>query len=798
MENQASHLNSASTPEDNSEDLKKIVLQYLKYWPWFIVCLIISISIAFIYLRYSTTIYQTNAQVKILKDQSGLDLSGLSGGSPLIDMSKVNLENERSVLKSRRISTKVVETLDLTSSYFKSGNFKSSEIWEDERPFKVSWIENDSVYDTGTPFYTVEFESLNNFEIKNSETNFSEKFTVGEPMNVEGYPLILNFNPDYNGDITQLQGSTFNFSFRSLSQAVSSLTNKVSVEPLGDRSEILDISIKGQNKSKNEAILNALIDQFNADGIDDNRLVAKRTEEFVIERLEFLVSELDTVEGGLASYKSNNDIIEIENNATALFGKSTEAELRVFELSNQLSLTKDFKEELLKQDEYELLPARIGIDNDNINSFTQTYNEKILERERLLISSTLENPAVKEAEKLIGQLRKNILNTINNYISSLEYSLKEVRRREREFDSTIGKLPEQEKEIRNIKRQQAVKEKLYLFLLQKREEAALSYAITAPIIKVVDYAYTQPTPVSPKSQIILLSSLVIGLVVPFGVLYIVFLFDTKIKTKDQIRAFLPNMPIVAEVPQHQEKENKVILPNDRSSVAESFRIMRTNLNFMSLKKEQGSTTDSEVVFVTSTTKGEGKTFVAVNLASSLVAAKKKVLLIGCDLRNPQIHNYLNLRKERAGVSNYLYDDSISFDELIIKNSIENLDLDVVLSGDIPPNPAEMLMSSKFKQLLEEAKHRYDYVIIDTAPTILVTDTILISKYADITLYITRAGYTDTRLLPHIRDIQEQKKLVNMGIVINGLDENGINAYNYGYGYGYGENQKQKKTWKFWQ
>ncbi|MFD0931929.1 GumC family protein [Psychroflexus salinarum] len=797
MENSNTHINNSSTPEDSSEDLKKIVLQYLKYWPWFIICLVISVSIAFIYLRYSTNIYQTNAQVKVLKDQSGLDLSGLQGSSPLIDMSKVNLENERAILKSRRIASKVVDNLELTSSYYKSGSFKSSEIWKNERPFKVEWIDNDSVYDVSTPLYTVVFESLNKFEIRNPKTDFSDTYTVGEPMNVEGYPLVLNFNPDYNGDITKLEAINFNFSFRSTSQAVSSLTNQISVEPLGDRSEILNISIKGQNKEKNEDILNALIDQFNSDGIEDNRLVAKRTEEFVIERLEYLVSELDTVESGLASYKSENDLVEIENNATALFGKSTEAELRVFELSNQLSLTRNFKEELTEQDKYELLPARIGITNDNINSFTETYNQKILERERLLISSTLANPSVRELDKLILQLRKNILNTINNYIKSLEISLREVQRREREFDSNISRLPEQEKEIRNIKRQQAVKEKLYLFLLQKREEAALSYAITAPIIKVVDYAHTQPSPVSPKSQIILLSSLVIGLVVPFGVLYIIFLFDTKIKTKDQVKTFLPNMPIVAEVPQHKEEENKVILPNDRSSIAESFRIMRTNLNFLSVKNRKDTTSSSEVVFVTSTTKGEGKTFVAINLASSLVSAKKKTLLVGCDLRNPQIHNYLNLKKEQIGVTNFLYDNSISIDDIIIKNSVESLDLDVVLSGDIPPNPAEMLMSSRFAKLIEEAKQRYDYIIIDTAPTILVTDTILISDYADITLYITRSGYTDTRLFPHIRDIYDQKKLVNMGVVINGLDETGINAYNYGYGYGYGENQQKKKSWKFW-
>lgn len=796
MENSNTPLDTVSTQEDSSEDLKKTVLQYLRYWPWFIICVAISVSLAFIYLRYSTNIYQTNAQVKILKDEGGLDLSGLQGGSPLIDMSKVNLENEREILKSRRIAKKVVENLSLESSYYKSGSIKSSEIWKDERPFTISWVENDTLQDASTPFYTVEFSSLNQFKVINPETNFSEQFTVGENMIVEGFPLVLNFNPDYNGDITELNGITFNFKFRSISQAISYLTTQVSVEPLGERSEILDLAIKGQNSSKNEDILNALIDQFNNDGIDDNRLVSKRTEEFVIERLEYLVSELDTVESGLAEFKSENDLVEIENNAETLFGRSSQAELRKFEISNQLSLTESFKEELLNQDDYELLPARIGISNDNINSFTEAYNDRVLERERLLISSTPENPAVKEMSKLISQLRKNILNTIDGYIKSLTISLKELKKREQQFDFTIAQLPGQEKEIRNIKRQQAVKEKLYLFLLQKREEAALSYAITAPILKVVDYAYTQPTPISPKSRIVLLGSLIVGLVIPFGVLYLMFLFDTKIKTKDQIKAFLPNIPIVAEVPQHQNKGNQVILPNDRSSLAESFRIMRTNLNFMNLKKET-TTHPSEVVFVTSTTKGEGKTFVAVNLASSLVAAKKKVLLLGCDLRNPQIHNYLGLKKDHVGVSNYLYDDSVSFEQLIIKESVEGLDLDVILSGDIPPNPAEMLMSSKFSTLLDEAKALYDYVIIDTAPTILVTDTILISKYADITLYLTRSGYTDTRLLPHIRDIYKQKKLINVGIVINGLDENGINAYNYGYGYGYGENQQKKKSWKFW-
>lgn len=794
--------NPNSTPintnhDNDGEDLKKIIFQYLKYWHWFLISIIITIITAFIYLRYKNNVYQTNAQIKVLKEQSGLDLSALQGSSPLIDMSKVNMENEREILKSRRLAKKVTENLELSKRYFIVGNIKSTELWAGERPFTISWIDEDFVPEFDSiASYTIEFESLNEFEIRNNETDVSEKYTVGESMLLDGNAMSLNLNPLFEGDITQLDGKEFTFTYVSTDKAVTSLTNQLTIEQLGERSEILDVSIQGENKHKNEAVLNSLIKQFNSDGIEDNRLISKRTEEFVIKRLGYLVEELDTVESGLARFKSRNDLVEIENKAEVLFTKSTQAELRVYEISNQLSLTKNFKKELLEQSEYDLLPARIGIDNNNINSYTETYNDKILERERLLVSSTDENPALIELNKIIKQLRNNILNTINSYIKSLEISLSEVKRRELGFDENIGQLPQQERQIRIIRRQQEVKERLYLFLLQKREEAALSYAITSPIIKIVDFPYTQPQPVSPKSIIILLASLIIGLVVPFGILYIIFLFDTKIKGKDQIKSILPNIPIIAEIPLQKDNENKIILPNDKSSLAESFRIMRTNLNFMKLKDKDGLSNSSEVVFVTSTVKGEGKTFIATSIASALVAAGNKVLLMGCDLRNPQIHNYFNLKKNLPGVSNYLYDDSISFEDIIIHNPMKNLELDVVLSGVIPPNPSEILMNAKFEDLIANSKKNYDYVIIDTAPTILVTDTILISKYADITLYIARAGYTDTSLLPHIKDIQEQKKLINMGLVINGLDESGVNAYNYGYGYGYGESKKKKKFWKF--
>lgn len=790
-----------SSPEDNSEDLKKIIFQYIKYWPWFIVSIFITTSVAYLYLRYSDDIYETHTEVKVLKEHSGLDLKGLQGSAPLIDMRTVNLDNEMSVLKSRRIAEKIVEKLNLTAVYYRAGSIKSIEIWKEERPFVVHWSEKDSV--KATALYTINFKSLEQFEITNSNTDETRTFDVGEPITVDRNSFTIDLNPDYQGSFSDLTKVSYSFRFSSKFQAITSLTSQIQMEPIG-KSDVLNISINGPNRFKNEDILDTLVNQYNTDGVEDNRLIAKRTEEFVIERLKFLVRELDTVEGGIVDYKSKYNIFEINNSASQLLSKNSNTEQEIFEISSQLALTKSFKEELLNQEQYKLLPARIGITSDNINKFTDAYNEEILERERLLVSSTNENPKVKEINNLLNQLKNNILNTIDSYIKSLNIKLDELKQREKRFDFDISELPEQEKEIRSIERQQEVKQKLYLFLLQKREEAALSYAITAPVIKIVDFAYTKPAPVNPRSNIVYLSSTFIGLVLPFGLLYLFFLFDTKIKTKEQIRDFLPDMPIVAELP-FQKKSNLVVLPNDNSSIAEAFRIMRTNLSFLISNKKNKTSPNSQVVFVTSTTKGEGKTFVAVNLASTLVAAKKKVVLIGCDLRNPQIHNYLNIGKDHIGVTNFLHDDSIDLQSIILKKSIKDLDLDFILSGTIPPNPAELLLSSRFTQLIEEAKEKYDYVLVDTAPTILVTDTILISKNADVTLYITRSGVTDTRLIPHIREIKEEGKLVNMGIVINGLKGSGLNACNYGYGYGYGYGysygyggeRRKNKIWQFW-
>ncbi|MGM0635373.1 MAG: GumC family protein [Bacteroidota bacterium] len=788
--------------KSDAEDIKRLLMRYLKYWPWFVLSVVVFVGLAFAYLRYTEKVYQTTAKIQILKDDTGLDLSGLRGGNPLIDMSKVNLENESEILKSRRITQKVVANLDLQTKVYKSGQFKSSEIWGEQIPFTVKW-DDEEFKNTNSNLIEVDVLDATEFEITEEKTGFSGTFNFGETVTIEDPEKNQQFKfqiqlKNTSEEFSDVVNSEYSIQYIGFENAVSKLSEQVNVENLGDRSEILQVSLSGQNKQKNEDVVNTLIHQFNEDGKEDNRQIANRTEEFVIERLKFLDQELDTVETDLVDFKTKNELVTIESNAQVLFTKNTEAEMRYFELAQQLSLLEDFKQELEKTDEFQLLPANIGIEDDAVNKFTEEYNNKVLERQDLLVSSTDEDPQIVAINKRLDRIRENIYKTVEVYERGLKISMRQVAEKENKTRSGISSLPSKEKQIRNITRQRLVKEELFVFLLQKREEAALTSAVVSDIAKVVDFAYTAPNAISPKPKIILLASVLLGLLIPFGILYVVFLLDTKINNKDEINSGLGGMmPIVGEIPMVGKRENTIVAKNDNSALAESFRILRTNLNFMGLSKSKKST-EGKVILVTSTTKGEGKTFTAVNLAATIASTKNKVLLVGADLRNPQVHNYLGFKKTIKGLSQFLVDDTTSLTDIKLDKVQDKFDFDVVLSGDIPPNPSELLLNGRFEEFVEQAKSQYDYVIIDSAPTILVTDSVIISDSVDATLYMIRAGVTDTQLLEHIRDTYKKSKLKNIGIVFNGLSSDGAYAYNYGYGYGYQVKTKGKRNrLKFW-
>ncbi len=786
--------NQRQYTEEENEDLKFLIFKYLKNWPYFLISVIIFILIAVFYLKYSTPIYQTSTSVKVLKDdEGGVDLSGLSASTTLFNYSKVNLENEIQIFKSRRMLGRVIDSLQLTTTVYKVGSLRDELLFGEEIPFKIEYIENDvEERSTATFNFSLRFKANNSFEIHNDERNISVLASLNDTIREFDEDFIIKptvFNHKINNSD---EYKIYKIDRNSL---LSRLSNEISIEAVGDKSDVLRASVKGANKTRNETILNTLVKVFNQDGVEDKRLISKRTKEFVEERLKILVQDLDTVESGLVEFKKDRGVVNVEASVEELFTKEATSESEKFNIETQLAISKDFRNLLVNQSGYTLLPANLGIESESVNRLTNTYNELISNRNRLLSSSTEENPMVLKLNEELDRIQDNILVSLKTYLQALTTSYQRLRSREGRYTGEINNLPQVEKELKGILRQQGIKERLYVFLLQKREEAALSYAITSPTIKIVDFAYTGSTPISPKRNMILLGAFLIGLGLPFGFLYLKFLLDTKVNNRAEIEKELTGLSVFGEVPQLSNSQPKMLKRNDQSALAEAFRIFRTNLlhQLKFSKNQDPATVNSKVIYVTSSIKGEGKTFTANNLARVIASSNKKVLLIGADLRNPQIHMYYDFDRNLPGVSDYLFNENLDIRSIIQKDKSDFKNLDILSSGSVPPNPAELLVEDRFEELIDVAKSIYDYVIVDTAPTIYVTDTFLISKYADVTVYVIKQGLTEKKLLHHVKEVNNKKKLNHIALVLNGV----VSDTNFGYGYGYVYNEKKKPFYKFW-
>ena len=375
------------------------------------------------------------------------------------------------------------------------------------------------------------------------------------------------------------------------------------------------------------------------------------------------------------------------------------------------------------------------------------------------------------------------MQSILAYIEQLEETRQQLIFQNKKYSSEVSSLPKKEKELRSIERGQEIQESLYLFLLKTREEAEVNYAITEASTKVVEYAISSKNPISPKKSVTVFGGILIGLIIPFSFLYLIFLFDTKVHLKKDVESIFPNHPLLSEIPNIKETDKTIFdNPNNRSIIAEASRILASNTNYLLGIKDKNNC--GKLILTTSTIKGEGKTFVALNLSLALASLNKKVLLIGADLRNPQIHNYINVNKSSEGLTNYLFDNTFNW-KSAVKNHFKELPShDVLIGGAIAPNPVQLLTNGNLETLLNEAKQIYDFIILDCAPTLLVTDTLLISQLVDATVYLTRANFTEKELLEYPKKLIEEQKLKNVGFVLNGLGSGKAYGYSYGYSYGY--------------
>ncbi|MFK7833720.1 MAG: GumC family protein [Winogradskyella sp.] len=778
MDNPFNTLNTFDS-EDNL-DLKQEFKRYLRYWPWFAITLVVVLAVSYIYLRYAPRIYQTTATMKILDESDGLELPT---NAFVFKRSNINLENEIEILTSYLILEKVAKELKLNTRFFEDGTIQTAQIAD--LPFYFEQIiATDSI--TRNMSYAVEVTDKT-FEVKNLTSEKTFTFSNHNSFDTS-HKLPFQLRLDNKEELTNLVGKRFVIKFGLLKSAALGLKSRIGVEAIGEQSDLLKMSIKGESKENSEAILNTLMGVFNQDGINDRQSVSQRTIDFIDARFEFLAYELDSIEVSYRDFKQKNNVVDIETDAEIGLQERSRSDEEVFQIEKQLAIEGMLSKELKSNSESKLLPNNIGLQSGNISALIDEYNRIILERDKLITSAGENNPAVQIVQSQIEDLKSNISGSLKSYHQQLIVSQNQLQKRKRKFVGQVSQIPQKEKLLKAIERQQLIKQSLYLLLLTKREEAAINLAITEPSIKIVDYALSGSGPISPKPNIVYAGAILGGLLIPFGVLYLIFMLDTKLHSKEDITRVNSKIPVIGEIPDVKKQKDIIFKdPNDRTALAESFRILSSNVDYILPPNDDNK---GKVIYCTSTIKGEGKTYISINLSLALSSINKKVLLIGADLRNPQIHTHIQQEKHKPGLSNYLHDINYDWKDALISGFEKHPNHHIILSGSIPPNPAHLLTNGRFKKLIEEAKEHYDYIVVDTAPTILVTDTMLISQLADATIYLARADYTEKNLLKFSKDLSETGKLKNVAYVLNsvGASKSYGYSYNYGYNYGYGSSE----------
>ena len=773
---------------DNSQELqekdiniRELIKPYLDRWLWFVVGAFLALLGGYLFIKLSTPIYRTETTIlvkdaknnKLPEGASGLfDLSGIGG------MNVNSIENEIEILKSKKLIEQVVKDLGLTAEVYQEAAFTKKELYKDTSPVIINVLgEKKDASDEQKKLDIL-------LEIKGNELILSSdkmpdviRTTYNKTISLPNANIIIQKNPAYKGEkIEELLLKVYN-----TERIVNYYREILSIAPKEKDATVIGITLDLPIKAKTQDFLNKLVVVYNQDAINDKNSESKKTKDFIDERIAIIAKELGDVENEKQSFKTENQITDIATETKINLETNAQARARQLEVDSQLELTNALMDYLSKQGDYQILPNNIGLSDASAGNVINSYNQLIIERNRLLENSTAQNPVVIDITKKINSMRFSVMETLSKNRTGLQLERNKYLEEQGKLMSRISKVPTQEKLFRSIERQQQIKENLYLLLLQKREETQLSLAVTAPKAKIVDYAHSTEKPVAPKKLIIMLAALLVGIVLPFGVIYIKELLDNKIKTKHDIER-LSETVVLAELPKIRKGESDIVGRNDLSPMAEAFRILITNMNFMIPKKEKG-----KVVFVTSTIKGEGKTFVSVNLALTLANPNRKVIIIGSDIRNPQLQRYDKNSRIYMGLTEFLYDENVTLDKIIHQSNM-NPHLDVIYSGAIPPNPTELLTNGRYQVLLETLKPLYDYIIVDTAPLMLVTDTFLFADLADTTLYVTRSNYTEEKLIDFANKNIKANKIKNVGFVLNDVSKSNL-GYGNKYGYGYGAKEK---------
>ena len=767
---------------DQSVDLRDVIEKYLIHYKWFIFSVLLFVLITFIKVRYEAPQFRAVGSILIKEKEAGNSFSEMSTYEDmgLVGLGGGNLENEMQVLQSKNLIMKLVKELKLNFQYFDLDGAYPIEIYPNT-PFLID-VTADST-DNITTSFEITVNSRSSFELKDYKEDllnqkFNEEFRIdcGNAENSNFKNISVKIIEE---NIDDWIGKSILVKIVPVSRKASQIASKLEIEPINERvSNVVTLSITEANLNKGIAIINNLIEQYNADGVNEKLEQTQSTIDFLDLRIGLISSELNVIESTAEKFKTDKGVVNVNSGADLYLASSTSNEREIVQANTEMKLVDYLINELNQISTTSLLPSNIGLSDPLINAKVSEYNDLILQRNRILRSSSTLNPIVVNIDSELEVLKISLVENLKSIYSSLEIRIQGLNRQRGQINTRIASAPKNEKTYKDIIREQETKNELYLFLLQKREEAIVAGAANVPKAKIINEASSNGKQVSPNILLNYIGAIFLGLVIPFLVIFIKDLLDTKIHDQGDLKKL--GIPYLGDFPKSIETNSYFISEGDNSNIAEAFRFIRTNINFMLDTTHRGN-----VVFVTSTMANEGKTFTSMKLASSLALSGKRVLLIAMDLRKPKIYKYLGLN-ETLGVSNFLSDNRLEMRDVIMNyEPIPNLD--ICGSGDIPPNPVELLMNDRIKEVFEFAKENYDYVIVDTAPVGMVTDTLQISNYADLTIYIIKSKYLDKRMLHIPKKMHEDKQLKNMAFLINGLSQS---KRTYGYKYGYGDNDNQ--------
>lgn len=772
--------NNSSNKNDQGLNIVDLFMYLASQWKWFLLSILICGGIAWYNYARAPLVYFRSATV-IIKDPSNkASTSGLDRFDNFIN--KVNVANEILQFRSKKLMREVVQRVHADVSYQIKDGLRSNELYN-ESPVLVSLP--DALPEQSFSFTmtlkdakTVTLSDFSGIEAKPSyEVALNDTVAIIEGMNV----VVTATN--------YLRDSWLNTPIRVQKLPVESMVNyyknALGIQQEEEEASILTLALKDSSPARAEDVLNTLITVYNEEAIKEKNQVAVNTANFINERLIIIERELGNVESNLESFKQRNQIVDIASSAGMYMTESQKYNADAMELETQLRLANFIKDYLTDPGkETDLIPSNTGISDMNIENQISLYNAAKLKRDHLIDDSSVNNPVVQELNNSLRAMKQSIIRAVDNMIVSLNVKRNDAQNREMRAQDRVTAIPTKERQMLSIERQQKIKEALYLFLLNKREENALSQAMADNNARVIDGAEGSNAPISPNRNRILLLGLLVGIALPGAVCLAILFMDTRVHGRKDIEGatsvpYLGEIPLDKEAMKDHRKKVMAVKEQGDDIVSEAFRILRTNMAFLSKKDKP-----AQVITFTSFNIGVGKTFIARNLSMSLAYLKKRVVMVDLDIRKGTLSRHFG--HYHVGVTNYLSDNTVKVDDIIQHQE----GFDLIPAGILAPNPAELLMDNRLDELMNELRARYDYIIADNVPVGLIADATIANRIADLTIFVVRAGKLDRRQLPDIEKLYQEKKLKNMALVLNGANpERHGYGYSYGYGYGYGYGYK---------